>query len=433
MANRIQLRRDTAENWTSVNPILADGEPGLEWDTNKIKYGDGTTAWTSLGYADSTFTDFEVDGNLYFKAPEDNSDPMYITRADQTNNLSVMEIYIGDDGGDNINGYYPEDGTYDYLAIKSTNAGLHHLFGSDGTYRNAGGIYFGDNTLQTTAFTGGDFYSNAAVATYLANYDGGINFTSSPAIISGVGTVSTINLNANIAAVGTVENTTTTIGTQITGIESWDGAGADNGYVWLNNQTNFMRLYNLGSSIIGWSFYSEGNPGSVVTITDNAPPLGGPGLRFDGPIGSAPYVVQSPDYSLVQNPLTVTVETKNWVFNTDGSLTLPTTSANVSIDASTNIVSLNTNDTITFSGFSGEILVNDLYDGYVYKYLVGSGTVWLMGSTNTNWTPANTAPSNSVTVTDYTSIEFGPGGYIFTNLAAERSYSFYAVKTRNGA
>ena len=46
----IKLRRDTAANWTSNNPVLAAGEPGVESDTTKIKYGDGTTAWNSLGY-----------------------------------------------------------------------------------------------------------------------------------------------------------------------------------------------------------------------------------------------------------------------------------------------------------------------------------------------------------------------------------------------
>ena len=51
MANRIQLRRDTAANWTRVNPVLEDGEPGLEIDTNYVKYGDGNTAWVDLAYA----------------------------------------------------------------------------------------------------------------------------------------------------------------------------------------------------------------------------------------------------------------------------------------------------------------------------------------------------------------------------------------------
>lgn len=50
MASQIQLRRDTAATWTSANPTLASGEVGLETDTNKIKFGDGVTAWTSLGY-----------------------------------------------------------------------------------------------------------------------------------------------------------------------------------------------------------------------------------------------------------------------------------------------------------------------------------------------------------------------------------------------
>ena len=51
MATRIKLRRDTASNWTTTNPILAIGEPGWETDTRKIKLGDGTTAWRDLPYS----------------------------------------------------------------------------------------------------------------------------------------------------------------------------------------------------------------------------------------------------------------------------------------------------------------------------------------------------------------------------------------------
>jgi hypothetical protein len=43
-------RRDTAANWTSANPTLLAGEIGIESDTNKIKLGTGSTAWTSLSY-----------------------------------------------------------------------------------------------------------------------------------------------------------------------------------------------------------------------------------------------------------------------------------------------------------------------------------------------------------------------------------------------
>lgn len=49
----IQFRNDTAANWTSNNPILALGEMGLETNTNKFKFGDGSTAWNSLGYVNT--------------------------------------------------------------------------------------------------------------------------------------------------------------------------------------------------------------------------------------------------------------------------------------------------------------------------------------------------------------------------------------------
>lgn len=46
----IKLRRGTAAQWTASNPILAEGEVGLETDTRKFKVGDGLTVWASLQY-----------------------------------------------------------------------------------------------------------------------------------------------------------------------------------------------------------------------------------------------------------------------------------------------------------------------------------------------------------------------------------------------
>ena len=51
MASKVQFRRDTAANWTSANPTLSAGEIGYETDTNKLKIGDGSSAWTALIYA----------------------------------------------------------------------------------------------------------------------------------------------------------------------------------------------------------------------------------------------------------------------------------------------------------------------------------------------------------------------------------------------
>lgn len=53
MANIIQIRRDLGANWTSANPILADGELGVETDASpaaKMKIGNATDDWTTLQY-----------------------------------------------------------------------------------------------------------------------------------------------------------------------------------------------------------------------------------------------------------------------------------------------------------------------------------------------------------------------------------------------
>jgi hypothetical protein len=51
VVTQIQIRRGTASEWTSTNPTLASGEQGFETDTNKMKIGNGSTAWNSLSYA----------------------------------------------------------------------------------------------------------------------------------------------------------------------------------------------------------------------------------------------------------------------------------------------------------------------------------------------------------------------------------------------
>lgn len=50
MALKIQLRRGTAAEWTAANPVLMQGEMGVESDTLKVKIGDGSAAWSSLPY-----------------------------------------------------------------------------------------------------------------------------------------------------------------------------------------------------------------------------------------------------------------------------------------------------------------------------------------------------------------------------------------------
>ena len=47
---QFQLRRGTSEFWTIQNPILAEGELGLETDTLLLKLGTGILHWRDLPY-----------------------------------------------------------------------------------------------------------------------------------------------------------------------------------------------------------------------------------------------------------------------------------------------------------------------------------------------------------------------------------------------
>jgi len=101
MPSRIQLRRDTAANWTAANPVLGLAEPGLETDTNLIKYGDGATAWNSLPYAGANVP--EIAGNLIPTAdgiyslgsPSRQWSELYLTG----NSIYLGNIVLRDDNG----------------------------------------------------------------------------------------------------------------------------------------------------------------------------------------------------------------------------------------------------------------------------------------------------------------------------------------------
>lgn len=59
MADLIQLRRDSKANWELTNPILAEGELGIETDTRKQKVGNGISHWNNLPYMSGSEIDDE--------------------------------------------------------------------------------------------------------------------------------------------------------------------------------------------------------------------------------------------------------------------------------------------------------------------------------------------------------------------------------------
>lgn len=48
---KVQVRRGTSAAWSSANPVLSSGEFGYDETNDKVKIGDGSTAWNSLAFA----------------------------------------------------------------------------------------------------------------------------------------------------------------------------------------------------------------------------------------------------------------------------------------------------------------------------------------------------------------------------------------------
>lgn len=102
---RIQLRHDTAANWTSANPVLLEGEVGLELDTLKQKVGDGSTAWNSLPYdtgstALQSITSSDITTALGYTPYNSTNPDGYITSipSDYLQNLSSRSDALTIDG-----------------------------------------------------------------------------------------------------------------------------------------------------------------------------------------------------------------------------------------------------------------------------------------------------------------------------------------------
>lgn len=51
MAQIIQLRRGTSAQWLEADPVLAEGEIGVELPSGLFKFGDGIRAWSELQYS----------------------------------------------------------------------------------------------------------------------------------------------------------------------------------------------------------------------------------------------------------------------------------------------------------------------------------------------------------------------------------------------
>lgn len=60
MGYTIQIKRATSARWAELNPVLEEGEPGVELDTSKMKIGDGVATWDLLPYSSGGGSEFEL-------------------------------------------------------------------------------------------------------------------------------------------------------------------------------------------------------------------------------------------------------------------------------------------------------------------------------------------------------------------------------------
>lgn len=149
---KIQLRRDTASNWSTNNPTPSAGEPCFETDTGKLKIGDGITAYNSLPYqggtsdsAVTTDTAQTISGKKTFANDitinqwNDNVSPIRETHIDLSNGNG--NAFISADGTDKVFGMYTRNSSGIQLGTDSLDytKGL-SIKPSSLTFKNSDGV-----------------------------------------------------------------------------------------------------------------------------------------------------------------------------------------------------------------------------------------------------------------------------------------------------
>lgn len=81
---RIQLRRDTTVNWLAADPVLAQGEQGLDVTTGFLYIGDGATAFSQL-------SPFTGDNTAVYTKTE--TDVLLGAKADKADTYTKAETY----------------------------------------------------------------------------------------------------------------------------------------------------------------------------------------------------------------------------------------------------------------------------------------------------------------------------------------------------
>lgn len=108
----LKIRNDAAANWVNNNPILAQGEFGLENNSFLLKVGDGVTRWNNLRYLNKIDPQYLVqnsDGTITFSQNFQNllSDAITADGGTITGRLEITSTPTGDN--DAVNKLYVDE------------------------------------------------------------------------------------------------------------------------------------------------------------------------------------------------------------------------------------------------------------------------------------------------------------------------------------
>jgi hypothetical protein len=199
MSTQIKFRRDTSTNWSTVNPRLGSGEPGLETDTGKVKIGDGSTEWHLLNYVFNGFVASYANLNVAQYLPTYTGN----LKAGNVNAVNAVysPAYYYSNGVAFVGGgsgtTYSNTNVANYLPTYAGNVNAANFVSSTAVYAPA--YYFANGV----AFTTGSTYSNANVAAYLPTFSGSVGGTLSTAAqnnITSVGTLSSLSVTGSVTA-----------------------------------------------------------------------------------------------------------------------------------------------------------------------------------------------------------------------------------------
>jgi len=262
---KIQLRRDTAANWVSNNPILLSGELGIETDSLKFKIGNGSRWNATTSYA---FKAGEANGvatlNALGKIPTSQLPDSMSVSADLATAIAALSTTSVSEGS---NKYFTNQRAIDAVASSISAA-----IATEVTNRNTAisaakseaiSTAAADATSKTSAVkietlaaagTSADSKDEAAVtlATSSANV-----YTDNKIALE----VSNRNTAINTAISTEITNRNTAIGAAVSGLSSGGG-----------------------SSTITLGTVSTGNPGTSVSITNTGTPTA-PLFNFTIPRG----------------------------------------------------------------------------------------------------------------------------------------------------